>query len=181
MPQALSSIQKKVKAWIKSVIKQLPKLNNQTGQRKQCTNQEQQQQLADFIYPFPNPTIVRSSDAVNISKLDPEEFELMGSKVVLLGPDVFWPGLVQIRCPLCSEVAAPNGWSDSYRRVKGLYNTYFLAGRRYKCVGCKGEPSVCCKGLQCKLGIAMPASILMIELISLRSPVYLLSSCEGAL
>jgi hypothetical protein len=140
MPPALSGVQKKVKKFIQSQIKKLPKLNNRTGERMQCSNQEQQ--LSDFIYLYPNPTIVRRSDAVNISNLDPEEFELLGSKVVLLGPDIFWPGLMQIRCPLCSEVAAPHGWSDTYRRVKGLYSTYFLAGRRYKCVGCKGEPSV---------------------------------------
>lgn len=142
MPPALSSVQKKVQGFVEDILKKLPKLNNRTGERKQCSKQGEQQQLADFIYPFPNPTVSRSNEAVNISKLEPADFELLGSKVVLLGPDIFWPNLVKIRCPLCSDVAAPHGWCKSYRRVKGLYNTYFLVGRRYKCVGCKGEPGV---------------------------------------
>jgi hypothetical protein len=140
MPPVLSKCQKKVKEYVEGILKKLPKINNKTGKAKLGSKQDGQlQHLADFIYPFRNPTIVRSNEAVNISTLDPEEFALAGSKIILLGPDIFWHGLVQVRCPLCSQVASPHGWCKTLRRVKGLHNTYFLVGRRYKCVGCKGE------------------------------------------
>lgn len=92
----------------------------------------------DFVYRCPNPTLVFSDAAVDISKLDPEAFALIGSMLILFGPDIYWPGLVRVSCPLCGEAASPHGWCKTLRRIKSLRTTYFLAGRRYKCKDCKG-------------------------------------------
>lgn len=129
----LSKQQKEVRKFAEIKIKSLPKLNNRTSSRPAIN----QQQHPDFIYPLPNPTLVHDKP-LGIKSLDPECFELLGSKLVLFGPDIYWFGLVLVRCPLCNEPAAPHGWCKQIRRVFALHNTYFLAGRRFKCVDCKG-------------------------------------------
>jgi hypothetical protein len=136
-PNALTKAQKSIQKFAEDIISSLPKVNNKTSKRKAFTP-EQVLQHPDFVYPCPNPTIVHSDTAVDISKLDPEAFDLIGSKIILFGPDIFWHGLVRITCPLCGENAAPHGWCKTLRRVKGLSHTFFLVGRRYKCVDCKG-------------------------------------------
>jgi hypothetical protein len=134
---ALSKAQKTITEFAENIIKSLPKLNNRTGKRKAFSRQ-QALQHPDFVYPCPNPTIVLDDAVIDISKLDPEAFDLVGSRLYLFGPDIFWNGLVVVRCPLCKQPAAPHGWCKTLRRVKALHHTYFLAGRRYKCKGCKG-------------------------------------------
>lgn len=136
-PNALTKAQKSIQKFAEDIISSLPKVNNKTSKRKAFTP-EQVLHHPDFVYPCPNPTIVHSDTAVDISKLDPEAFDLIGSKIILFGPDIFWHGLVRITCPLCGENAAPHGWCKTLRRVKGLSHTFFLVGRRYKCVDCKG-------------------------------------------
>lgn len=142
----LSNCQTAIKQFAEDKIRSLPKLNNRTSKR-QPFSQLQVQQHPDFVYPCPNPTLVYKDAAIDISKLDPEAFDLIGSKLILFGPDIFWSGLVLVCCPLCGEAAAPHGWCKTLRRVKGLHTTYFLAGRRYKCVGCTGE---------CQVGVVGP-------------------------
>jgi len=127
----------KIKEFAENLIKSLPKRNNKTGKRK-AFDPDQRQQHPDFIYPCPNPTIAYDDAGVDIRQLDPEAFDLVGSKLILFGPDIFWGGLVEVRCPLCNEAAAPHGWCPTLRRVKALHHTYFLVGRRYKCVDCAG-------------------------------------------
>ena len=133
----LSKCQKKIAELAQKLINSLPKINNKTRKRK-AFDTDQRLLHSDFIYPCPNPTIVHGDAVGDVSKLDPEAFELMGSKLILFGPDIYWGGLVQIKCPLCNESAAPHGWCKTVRRVKGLHQTFLLVGRRYKCVGCRG-------------------------------------------
>jgi hypothetical protein len=130
----LNKAEKSVKDFTEKLIKKLPKINNKTRNRAPLDKL----QNPDFIYQLPNPTIQHGNAAPDITKLDANAFLLLGSQVVLFGPDIFWGKLVQIRCPLCKEPAAPHGWCKEVRRVCGLHCTYFVAGRRYKCVGCRG-------------------------------------------
>jgi hypothetical protein len=136
-----NALTKKISKIIEGIKELLPKLNTRTGKLSTSKGKQHTQlnPLPDFIFPLDNPTIVRSNDPIDISKLDPYEFELIGSKLVFLGPDIFWNGLVQIKCPLCKKVAASHGWAPGFRRVKALHHTYFLVGRRYKCEKCAGE------------------------------------------
>lgn len=131
---ALSKHQKFISKFAEDTIKSLPGLNNRTSKRKPLSPE----QHPDFVYRCPNPTLVFSDAAVDISKLDPEAFALIGSMLILFGPDIYWPGLVRVSCPLCGEAASPHGWCKTLRRIKSLRTTYFLAGRRYKCKDCKG-------------------------------------------
>lgn len=132
----LTKLEKYIKDYIDRLLKLLPKLNNRTGKRP-VLNKEQH---PDFIYPVPNPTIVYGdSSSIDIRKLDPEAFDLIGSKIILFGPDIYWNGLVQVCCPLCKQPAASHGWCKTLRRVKTLHHTYYLVGRRYKCVNCPSK------------------------------------------
>lgn len=133
-PPKLTKAEKSVKEFAEKKIKALPKINNKTSVRRKLDLV----QHPDFIYPLPNPTLVHGTAEIDIGKLDPNAFLLLGSQVVLWGPDIFWGKLVQVLCPLCKEPASPHGWCKEVRRVYGLHCTYFVAGRRYKCVGCKG-------------------------------------------
>jgi hypothetical protein len=59
--------------------------------------------------------------------------------VVLWAPQIYFNHCnIKVCCPLCQKPASPHGWSDSIRRICGLYGTYYLCGSRFKCTDCAG-------------------------------------------
>jgi hypothetical protein len=82
----LNKTEKSVKDLTEKLIKKLPKINNKTRKRAPLDKL----QHPNFIYPLTNPTIQFGNAAPDITKLDPNAFSLLGSQVVLFGPDIFW-------------------------------------------------------------------------------------------
>ena len=111
----------------------VPALNSKTGKRKQPWPAA----LPSFIMPLRNPTLTCDAGTLP-NALQPQQFHLMNCFVVLFAPHLFWPGLVEVKCPLCGVKAAAHGWSTSIRKVAGVLGVWYINGARYKCSGCKG-------------------------------------------
>ena len=112
----------------------VPKVNNRTGLRTAPWPAE----LPNFVAPLPNPTLTFDAKAGTLGDLDPQQFHCLNSSVVLFAPHLLWPGLVEIKCPLCESKAMAHGWSTSIRRITGLFGVWYLNGARYKCTNCRG-------------------------------------------
>ncbi len=40
----------------------------------------------------------------------------------------FWPGLVEVKCPLCLRKAMAHGWSTSIRKITGVNGVCYVNG-----------------------------------------------------
>lgn len=138
--QARQEPQPGVKRPVLESIRQMrtlvPPINRRTGARQGAWPAAQ---LPNFILPMPNPTLAFNVADNSLGDISPEDFLGMHSWVVLFAPHLFWPGLVQVSCPLCARRATPHGWSTSVRRVAGLYGVWYVNGARYICNDCPGE------------------------------------------
>jgi hypothetical protein len=123
-------------AAIKRLRAKVPRANNRTGLR---TDPWPTDELPHFVAPLPNPTLAFDAKTGTLTDLDPQQFQTLNSSVVLFAPHLFWPGLVEVRCPLCRSKATAHGWSTSIRKITGLFGVWYLNGARYKCIGCSGE------------------------------------------
>lgn len=120
----------------KAVKSALPKLNSRSGWLLDPWPIEK---VPNFVLPLPNPTLKFDPKAQTLKDFSPEEFLAMHSWMVLFAPHLFWPKLVEVKCPLCQEKATSNGWSTSIRKITGLFGVWYLNGARYICKDCKGE------------------------------------------
>ena len=144
-PHRGGGVSSHVAACVRQFRSLVPRVNNKTGQRIGAWPAG-----LGIVMPLPNPTLAFDAKAGTLSDLDPQQFQCLGSFVVLFAPHLFWPGLVEIKCPLCGSKAIAHGWSTSIRRITGLFGVWYLNGTRYKCTDCTG-------GLGCAV-IGQPAA-----------------------
>lgn len=128
---AVSSI---VADQVKEMRALIPGINPKAGGKRKA---DWPAGLPDFIMPLRNPTLTRGAGTPP-SALQPELFHLLHGSVVLFAPHLFWPGLVEVKCPLCGDKATAHGWSTRIRKVAGVLGVWYINGARYICRDCKG-------------------------------------------